>query len=41
MTREKVWPASLFLPSPTFFTITALPPVPIMTPAAINRLMIG
>ena len=41
MTREKVWPASFRLPSPTFLTMTALPPVPIMMPTAMKRLMMG
>lgn len=41
ITREKVSPASLRLPSPTLRTITAFPPVPIMMPTAMNRLMMG
>ena len=41
ITREKVWPASLRLPSPTLRTMTALPPVPIMMPTAMKRLMMG
>ena len=41
MTREKVSPASFRFPSPTFFTITALPPLPIMMPTAMKRLMMG
>ena len=41
MIREKVCPASFRFPSPTFFTITALPPVPIMMPMAMNRLITG
>ena len=40
-TREKVSPASFRFPSPTFLTMTALPPVPIMMPTAMKRLMIG
>ena len=41
ITLEKVSPASFRLPSPTFLTIMALPPVPIMTPAAITSEIIG
>ena len=41
ITLEKVSPASFRLPSPTFLTMTAFPPLPIMMPTAMKRLMIG
>ena len=41
ITLEKVSPASFRFPSPTFRTMTALPPLPIMIPTAMYRLMIG